>query len=315
MEKIETLWLPDEAHSMRLELRSCIPTQRSPGKAPILFMHGAFCSARDFDNLLLYLATKGHAAYALSLRGHGGSWTPSWFYKKIWTSIDDIDSDIRQALKFIRSKHSSSVPPILAGHSLGGGYAQYTLAKAVKHSSPVKVSSLILLGSAPLSGGGKQIMANWEVVETDGKGYDSLLSPRSQLDTEERVRKAFFSHETEATVVERWLTCCRTDTESLRAGLSVLWPFGEPGDVLGSIEGIPVQGGLRKILFISSVDDLLIPTTMVEANVAAYQKSLPTDSGQLANVELSKGGHHLMMDIAWKECAQAITEWSIPCDN
>lgn len=322
MASISTTWLPNgPGQANPLELLTCLPNSAS-FNPPVLFIHGAYCSAHDFQFFLPYFASRGYPAYALSLRGHGKSWTPSGLHNHLFTTIDHHASDIKMALEHIQKQHTlAGVAPIVAGHSLGGGYLQYLLGREGKAqrqqadaASPL-VSGLVLLGSAPLLGRGMQIMANWETIETDGKGYKYPWSPRSQLDTAEQVRNAFFHDATEEEVIQRWMTTCRTKVEGLRSGLSVMWPFGEASDVLSSIRGRGDSASKRKLLCVTAELDKLITPAMVAHNAEVYSKAaLSGDEDSPSNIAVMQvtvpsNAHHMMMDKGWELCAAQIVDW------
>ncbi|RBR23399.1 uncharacterized protein FIESC28_03778 [Fusarium coffeatum] len=300
-----------------LELLTCIP----PGnhKAPILCLHGAFCSAEDYQNFLTFLASHGYPTYSLSLRGHGKSWPMSWVTRTLLTSLDNYIEDIMAAAVSIKGRHPDAPPIVLVGHSFGGGHMQYLLAqRSQSNSSPVQFGGLVLLAAAPLSGGGKEIMANWERVEAPD-GYKYPWSPRSQLDTLDQVRAAFFQPETPEETVTRWLSDCKTESEGIRTGLSVFWSFGTANDVLKSLVGIEGQSAQsRKVLLISGSNDRLVTASMVEENAKAYhvaaselsgKSETGNSSGIVTTISVPGSAHHLMMDIAWKDCALRIVNW------
>ncbi|OCL13836.1 alpha/beta-hydrolase [Glonium stellatum] len=281
-----------------LELLTALPSTPDNTVPPILFLHGAYCSASCYKAFLPLFASRGIAAYALSLRGHGASWKASWFTIMFLTTLDQFRDDVECAIAHIKERHTRM--PVLVGHSFGGGVLQYLLC-----SKAVRVPGLVLIAAAPLTGGGKDIMANWQRVEAPG-GYPWPWSPRSQLDTVEQVRNAFFSPECPGEVIEAWLRESKTQYESARAGLSVLWPFGTAQGVLSALDGLPETG--RKVLCISGERDLLVTTKIVRANADAYRAA---DNGEnvITEAPISTSGHHLMLDIARDECASVIINW------
>ncbi|KAF4971493.1 hypothetical protein FSARC_1721 [Fusarium sarcochroum] len=301
-----------------LELLGCSPSGDSL-KSPILCLHGAFCSAEDYRNFLPFFASYGHPAYSLSLRGHGKSWATSWMTRTLLTTLDDYVADIIAAATFIVRRHPEAPPMVLVGHSFGGGHMQYLLAYQGQNGpSLIKFGGLVLLASAPLSGGGKEITANWEKVEAPN-GYKYPWSPRSQLDTPDQVRAAFFQPETGDEVIEKWLKDCRTVKEGIRTGISVFWPFGEARYVLKNLVGL--QGDStpsRKVLLVAASEDRLVKPAVVEENAKAYEVALAeaSESGQgsdtnevVMSCSIPGSAHHLMMDLAWKECAERIVDW------
>jgi pimeloyl-ACP methyl ester carboxylesterase len=312
---IESLSLSTQSGD--LELLSCIPSESQ--KSPILCLHGAFCSAEDYRNFLPFFASHGYPSYSLSLRGHGKSWAMSWVTRTLLTSLDNYVEDIMAAADCIKERHPEAPPIVLIGHSFGGGHMQYLLAQqSQSDSSPIKFGGLVLLAAAPLSGGGKEIMANWERVEAPN-GYKYPWSPRSQLDTPDQVRAAFFQPDTPEDTITRWLSDCKTANEGIRTGLSVFWPFGTATDVLKSLVGIEDNSGQpRKVLLISGSNDCLVTPPMVEENAKAYRtavEGLPgnletgDDSQTVISISIPGSAHHLMMDITWEDCALRIVNW------
>lgn len=309
---IEQLLIPTS--SGKLEMLACatdLPHSTSP---PILCLHGAYCSANDFRNFLPYFAARGYPAYSLSIRGHGKSWSPSWLSMNLFTTLDDYVADITSALDYISLRHSDASPPILIGHSFGGGQLQYLLGKLGAGTLPSRdIAGLVLLAAAPLSGGGKEIMANWELVEAGPSGYEHFWSPRAQLNSAEQIRAAFFHDKTDETTVKYWLEHCKTSLEGIRIGLSVLWPFATAEEALRGLTGIATSPQ-RKVLCIAGEQDPLVPTKMVKENASEYMAAR-TASGQseasqtVSVTVIPQSGHHLAMDSGWEICAQRITKW------
>jgi len=93
--------------------------RRSPrevlGRPPILFVHGLMGGAWWFDeHWLPRLAQRGWDAWAVSLRGHGESGGVSG-------AMRDYEQDVLQAISKMPE------PPVIVGHSLGGGVVQRVL--------------------------------------------------------------------------------------------------------------------------------------------------------------------------------------------
>lgn len=111
------------------------PPSTLHAKPPLLFVHGALCSAHDFCFLLPCLASQGYHAYALSVRGHGKSYRQSFTRKLLLTTGGDWARDIACALDMVRARHLDAPPPVLGGHSLGGGFVQYFVGRKDKFAS------------------------------------------------------------------------------------------------------------------------------------------------------------------------------------
>lgn len=74
------------------------------------------------------------------------------------TTLDHFRDDVECAITHIKERHGKV--PVLVGHSFGGGVLQYLLC-----SKAIYAPGLVLIAAAPLTGGGKDIMANWQRVE------------------------------------------------------------------------------------------------------------------------------------------------------
>ena len=119
-----------------LELRSHTPA-RATRKPPLLFVHGGYCDARCWDRYFLrWFAERGHAAYALSLRGHG---TSSGAETLFLASLDDYVADVLEVAAGI------AAPPVLIGHSMGAAVIERMMA-----TRPVRGAGL--LAPVPPSG-------------------------------------------------------------------------------------------------------------------------------------------------------------------
>jgi pimeloyl-ACP methyl ester carboxylesterase len=114
-------------------------------RGAIVLLHGRTWSGRpDFDlqvpgeqrSTMDALVREGYSAYALDLRGYGG--TPR--DATGWTTPDRAEADVTAALQFVAARHDGS-PPAVLGWSLGSLTAQLA---AQRH--PELVSALILYG-------------------------------------------------------------------------------------------------------------------------------------------------------------------------
>ena len=93
-----------------------------------------------------YFSARAYDCYALSIRAHGHSWRPNWWRMTLGTSADELAGDIAAAVEHLKTVHGR--PPVLLGHSNGGGLSQIMLDKGM-----TSVAGLILLASAPNYGG------------------------------------------------------------------------------------------------------------------------------------------------------------------
>lgn len=135
--------------SVHREVLSDIPDgwaalPRAERKPPLLFVHGlahgAWCFA---EHWLPAAAQAGYPAYALSLRGHGGSGGGRRLGR---TLMRDYVHDVLQVITTMPQ------PPVLVGHSMGALIAQLVADRYRPHA-------LALLTPAPLGGSGSILAA------------------------------------------------------------------------------------------------------------------------------------------------------------
>ncbi|ETS73980.1 hypothetical protein PFICI_13846 [Pestalotiopsis fici W106-1] len=314
MSSIEAV--PLEGRHGPLELLRKLPfTEKSSNKPPLLFLHGAKCSAHDYMNFLPYFAAHGYPAYALSIRGHGASWSQSRLRKILFTTLFSWAHDTQSALNLIVAHHHNSPPPVLVGHSLGGGALQFMLSHGLLHigrdNANGQIPGLILLGSVPLYGGGQEIIGNIKQVEAPS-GYPHIWSDRGLVSTPKQVRQLFFTQEAEEEAIHEWIHMCRTELESAMAGLFICFPLGEAGKVLNALAGVGTPTKTRKVLCVAGVEDKLVPPAMVLRNSGLYAAAathLELDKEACMVVTVNDCAHHLMMDLGWEHCAQVMLKW------
>jgi pimeloyl-ACP methyl ester carboxylesterase len=95
------------------------------GRPPLLFVHGLGHGAWCWENWLDAAAEAGHPAYAVSLRGHGGS--PGRLRTALLGQyVDDV----------VETAESLPRPPVLVGHSMGGLVVQQAL---TRYAAPAAV--------------------------------------------------------------------------------------------------------------------------------------------------------------------------------
>lgn len=106
------------APPVRRELVHALPAEPDPARPPLLFVHGAAMGAWAFDTWLTAAAEAGWRAYAVSLRGHGGSRRPPSLRR---ATLRHYEHDVLQTIT------SLPAPPVLIGHSLGALVVQGVL--------------------------------------------------------------------------------------------------------------------------------------------------------------------------------------------
>jgi pimeloyl-ACP methyl ester carboxylesterase len=216
---------------------------------------------------------------------------------QFFTSLDSFVDDVATAIRHIEKKHNGQTP-VLVGHSLGGGIVQYLLS-----TRDLRAPGLILLAAAPLKGGGKDIAYNWQQIEAP-EGYEYPWSSRARLNTIHQVKSVFFCPECPDEVVDEWLKESRAPEESARAGLSVVYEFGNPEKILDHLDGL--KGSRKKVLLVAGEKDLLVKPEMVKENADAYRS---IDPEAVEEKVVTGSAHHIMWDLHWAQCADFILEW------
>jgi pimeloyl-ACP methyl ester carboxylesterase len=133
----------DDGHALRLW--ALLPADPRPDQRAIVLVHGRTWSGLpDFDlrvgddpslSLMHALAGQGIAAYALDLRGYGGTSRDA----SGWAEPDRAAEDLAAALAHVEAAHGG--PPDLLGWSLGSLVAQLTVQR-----HPEAARSLVLYG-------------------------------------------------------------------------------------------------------------------------------------------------------------------------
>ncbi len=132
-----------QRHFPHLEIASVPPKKPRASRPPLLFVHGGYCDAWCWQPLFMpWFAQRGHATYAVSLRGHGGSDGHETLFG---ASVDDYAADVLRAVREIGGE------PILIGHSMGAAVIERIL---LRH--PMRAAALL----APLPPSGLLAVAS-----------------------------------------------------------------------------------------------------------------------------------------------------------
>lgn len=248
--------------------------QCESGKAPLLFVHGAWHGAWYWDEHFLdFFAAKGYRSLAVSLRGHGKSTGPRTNHL---CSIADYVDDVASVAKGLPT------PPIVIGHSLGGFVVQKYLES---HHAPAAV----LLASAPPSGvtlfmarGGKR--HPWHTART-------LLTTKSlhgMGSTPTLAREHFYSRFTPEADVVRY-------TAQLGEEYAGRWFL----DML--LLNLPKPDRVdTPVLVLGAEDDGCFTQREVHATARAYRTKAEI---------FPKMGHNMMVEPQWALVAERIHAW------
>lgn len=256
---------------LHLEVLSRLPESRAR-PTPLLFVHGSYISAWCWDeHFLPYFAARGYAAYAVSLRGHGGS---AGRERLPWHSLRDYVDDLRQVADALPRR------PVVIGHSMGGMVVQKYLERWVAPAA-VLMASVPPAGLLEMSGWlaltRPQLLTNLWLVQT-GTG---------ELAHYGEVGRALFSHQLPEHLVQRYLR--KTQPESQRALLDM------------SGWDLPRQGTPRPpTLVLGAGSDALVPRFSVHATALANDVKAELFAGM---------GHVMMLEPNWRQVADRILQW------
>lgn len=239
------------------------PTDRPP----LLFVHGSNLGAWCWqEHFLPYFAAQGYDAYALSLRGHGGSGGADRLSS---FTLDDYVADVREVMTRLFA------PPVLVGHSMGGAIGQLVL-----RDHPEAIDALILLAAVPPTGLGADTtrlvvshagdvsrMRDFNLGKADAFPIDLYLSRRLP----EAARGAY---------------AARLRPESDKAGYALT------GRVVRArpVPGVPVQ-------VLGGQTDRIVSPQSVRATAKAYGTDAVIFPGM---------SHLMMLEPDWREVAAAV---------
>lgn len=255
-----------------LEIISETP-KRQPRQTTLLFVHGAFVAAWCWsEHFLPYFARHGYRAYAVSLRGHGGS---CGFEDLPLASLDDYVEDIAHAISGIEPA------PVLVGHSMGGMLVQRFLEAG-------KTSAAVLMAPVPSHGlwGAVMGMAIYDPGLFQEINRIQYMDPR--FVTLHGARKALFSSDTSDAFVARHLV--RMQPESKRAIYDMSWPRL----ILGK------KQGRAPVLVLGAEDDAFFPPHVIESTAKAYGVEPVIFPGM---------AHAMMLEPRWQAVADHILDW------
>lgn len=118
------------------------PTTSTP-RQPLFFVHGGMGSAWVWLEYMRFLSSHGIPCYAVSMRGHGNSWHPSYIRMVFFTPRSALAQDVVAAIRWTQQREQGA-EVVLVGHSSGGGMLQGILSEGL-----VSASGLVLAGAVP----------------------------------------------------------------------------------------------------------------------------------------------------------------------
>jgi pimeloyl-ACP methyl ester carboxylesterase len=318
-EGLEQHWIDTPEGS--LEVLSAVPAAKSRRSVPIVFAHGGMGGAWVWAEYMRYLAGQGIPCYAVSTRGHGESWHPSYLKMVFCTTRRMLADDLVAGVRWVEDREGSAV--LLAGHSSGGGLCQ-----AVLSEGDMTVKGLALLGSVPGFGSyvcwssalvGRGAFSNasslsfgvywnwakadpWFQVRLNLQGWH----PNSPLSHPALVRRIFFSNKLPEPSLAQFVSRVNR-YESYLWPFSMLTSFADPVRVLERIR----NDAPRKVLVLTGSEDKLMTAPVMERLGMFYREAAGelgyAAADEAAEVAFVEGaGHHLQNDVGWEEGANKL---------
>jgi len=213
-----------------LELHEHLPATDT-GRPPVLFVHGLGHGAWCWENWLAATADAGYPAYAVSLRGHGGS--PGRLKTaQLRHYADDV----------VATASALPRPAVLVGHSMGGLVVQRALARYAARAA-------VLVAPVPAHPAVSSLVA---------------IARRHPLDALKIVaggslplRPDYLFHELEPAEAQAHADRCGGESAVVQYQLLLHRPAGPP---LGS----------PPVLVLATPDDRLVPIRGVRSTAARY---------------------------------------------
>jgi pimeloyl-ACP methyl ester carboxylesterase len=261
----------------RQGLRLEIISQRPPtpgGRPRLLFVHGIAAGAWIWDDHVLpFFAQSGFEAYALSLRGHGGSEGHEGI--AAWR-LDDYTQDLDKAARRVGG------PLVIIGHSLGGAVVQNWLRAGGKALGMALLASVPPWGLAPAA-------LRMGLMSPDLFREVLTMSTRGTRYADPAVlRRGLFSADLPEAAFARFLARVGEESREIGPELQGWTPFA------------PLPWEAPPTFVLGGADDRFIPPDEVWRTAAYY--------GTRA-VILPRLAHVLMLEPRWEAAALSLRDW------
>ncbi|MDQ2700319.1 MAG: lysophospholipase [Actinomycetota bacterium] len=222
------------AFSPKLEIVQRLP-ESDRGRPPVLFVHGLGHGAWCWQNWMEAVVDAGYPAYAVSLRGHGGS-SGSLVRSMLGHYVDDV----------VKTAASLPSQPVIVGHSLGGLIVQRTIA-----DYPARAAVLV----AP-------------VPSRPGVGTLALIARQHPSDAARimaggslPLRYEYLFEGLDRAEADRYLALCGKESALAQYQVLLHMPAGPPR-------------GRAPVLVLGTPDDRLIPLSDVRDTARRYSAPL-----------------------------------------
>jgi pimeloyl-ACP methyl ester carboxylesterase len=240
------------------------------GRVPMVFVHGAWHGAWCWGaNFLPYFASRGHAAHAFDLRGHGGSEGRDRLRQ---TRITDYVADLASVVADLDE------PPVLVGHAMGGAIVQ-------KYLETNQAAAAALLATVPPTGAVPAALRMAVRHPVAALKAGASRSPYHLIGKPRLARQALFSADIPQQRLRAYFSSLQD--ESYRAFLDLLALELRPERV-----DVPV-------LVVGADRDRIISRKEVDATARAYG----------TQAMFFPMAHDMMLEDGWRDVADHIMLW------
>ncbi|KAK3387565.1 Alpha/Beta hydrolase protein [Podospora didyma] len=300
----------------------------SPSPSPLFFAHGGMGGAFIWLEYMQFFSARGIPCYAVSTRGHGNSWYPSYLRMVYGTTKRMLADDLVAGILWAQEREGGGKEVVLVGHSSGGGLSQFILSE-----QDVKVKGLALIGAVP-GLGSASVYGNWCLL--DPWFLLRMLfhggHPNSPLSHPALTRKVFFSEAVSDAYMESFQRRMNT-YESLLWPLGMFRAFVNPQKLLEQISSFSSRGtGQQRILVLFGGGDKIMTFPIMEKLANTYRKAISSLAGQkklddrvddtVENIPgegdqdtagqgvrfcvVTGAGHHVQNDVNWEVGAKKL---------
>ncbi len=233
-----------------LEVLSARPVGRGPHKAPLLFVHGLGHGAWCWEHWVQAAADAGHPAYAVSLRGHGGS-AGALRTARLSDYVNDV----------VHTAASLPRRAVLVGHSMGGLVVQLALARYAAHAG-------VLVAPVPAHPALGSLLSIARRHPSD--------AVRIMVGGSLPLRREYLFNQLDAADAQRLADRCGPESPLAQFQLLLHRPAAHPR-------------GDARVLVLATPDDALVPLADVRRTARHYDAELRTFPGLGHDLMLDAG--------------------------
>ncbi len=257
-------------------------------RATLLFIHGAWVTARCWDPFVRYFSDRGYACLA-----------PSWPYKDATPAElraspprGLADLGVRDIVDhYARIIEAQPEPPVLVGHSFGGLFVQLLLARGLGRAG-------VALDPAPPRGVfalyPSAVRSNLDVLLRWG-GWRAIVPPSFNA-----FAYGFLNNL--APAEQRRVFDAQAVPETGRIfyedGFALLWPNSPTAIDFAKPDRAP-------LLLTAGTNDHNVVPAMVRATAARYRRS----PARIELREFAGRSHWLIAEPGWEEVAASVEQW------